>query len=389
MTVYVRELARSLAARGISTDVFTRANSDAWLVTEISPGVRVVSVEAGPREPVDKEDLPGYLDDFIAGIKAFAISQRAVYDVVHSHYWQSGLAGLRIASAWAAPLVHSHHTLALVKNDFLAPGDTPEPQSRVEGEERVISGADVLIASTDGEWEQLSCLYGAAHDRLKTIHPGVDHALFSPGDRRAARSSLGLEDEAVMLYVGRIQPLKGLDLAVLAFEELAAALERDALLIVVGGPSGAGGRAEFERLRGLISERGLEERVRFAGPQPHDILPLFYRAADVLAVCSHSESFGLSALEAQACGTPVIGTAVGGLSYVVADGSSGFLLDSRDPSVFAGRAKMLLTDESLHASFAHAAVARASMFSWDRMAESFHELYDCLVNERAPEFCTC
>lgn len=389
MTVYVRRLAMTLAERGISTDIFTRAASDVPAVSHVSPDVRVVSIEAGPRAHLDKDELSKHLDAFTQGMHRFATDRSLDYDIVHSHYWQSGIAGLELATVWDAPLVHSAHTLARVKNGYLAPGDSPEPQSRIDGEARVIAGADVLIASTDAEWQQLSCLYAAPHDRLKTIHPGVDHGLFTPGDRRVAKQELGLGDEAVMLFVGRIQPLKGLDLAIKALGEISKKLDRKVVLLVVGGPSGNKSDRELERLRSMADERGLGGQVSFVGPQTQDRLPVFYRAADFLAVCSHSESFGLSALEAQACGTPVIGTPVGGLSYVVVDGASGYLIDRRDEKVFADRALALLQDADLFDRFSETAVKRASAYSWEQTADAFRDLYVCLVNERAPEFCTC
>lgn len=385
MTIYVRRLASALARRGIATDIFTRATSDAPPVRMVSDCVRVISIEAGPRMPLPKEMLIGHVGTFVRGVDDFSARTRASYDIVHSHYWQSGLAALELASAWDVPLVHSAHTLARVKNDLLAPGDSPEPARRIEGELEVMAGADVLIASTDAEWQQLSCLYGAPHDRLKIIHPGVDHGMFAPGDRAAARARVGLGGEDVMLYVGRIQPLKGLELAI----EALARLPGDAVLLVAGGPSGASGERELERLKARAAALGLVDRVRFAGPQPHDALPDFYRAADVLVVCSHSESFGLSALEAQACGTPVVGTAVGGLSYVVADGASGYLLGSRDPDRFAQRVGAILSDEALRDRLSRGAVEAAAGFSWEHTASGYLELYDCLASERAPEVCTC
>jgi D-inositol-3-phosphate glycosyltransferase len=390
MTVYVRKVADACASAGLHTDIFTRATS--WgerPLTTISPGVRVVAIEAGPRRPVPKEDLTAHIDEFVSGILAFGVAHRARYDVVHSHYWQSGLAARALRAAWDVPWVHSQHTLARVKNRHLAPGDEPEPLTRLEGEERVTTTADVLIASTDDEWSQLACLYGVSHDRLKVVHPGVDHKLFSPGDRAAARAQLGLGGEAVLLYAGRIQPLKGLSLALRAVEQLAPGLDRGLALVVVGGASGRGGVGELGRLNSLASQLGIEDRVRFVGAQPHERLPTFYRAADVVVVCSYSESFGLAALEAHACGTPVVGTAVGGLSHIVRDGVSGFLVGSRDPTEFAARLKTLLSDEEVRRSFASAATASASEFSWDATANALAELYDCLVREEWPQACTC
>lgn len=389
MTVYVRRLAAALADRGVMTDVFTRATGSGLGPVELSPGVRVVPVPAGPPVHLPKERLHDHLGEFVAGIRAFATAHRLSYDLVHSHYWQSGLAGAELQAAWGVPLVHSHHTLGKVKNRFLAPGDRPEPELRLAGEGEIISSADVLIASTDQEMEQLACLYGAPHDRLKTLPPGVDHRVFRPLDKSASRAELGLGEEAVMLFVGRIQRLKGIDLAISALDQLVPALDREAVLLVVGGASGADGDREIERLRALARSYEIEDRVRFVGPQPHDRLPLYYSACDVVTVCSHSESFGFAALEAHACGAPVVGTPVGGLSHVVRDGVSGFLVDGRDPAIFAARLKTVLADHDLQDAFAREAVRSAAAFSWDRSAESFLELYECLVFGEAPEVCTC
>lgn len=389
MTIFVRELTEALAQRGVETDIFTRAVGDGPKITQLSRGVRAITVDAGPPEPIAKEELPIYLGEFVEGIQGFASTQELPYGLVHSHYWHSGLAGDRVAAAWGVPLVHSHHTLGLVKNRNLAPGDRAEPESRLRGERRVIDSADVLVASTEEEWGQLSCLYGAPHDRLKIVHPGVDHDLFSPGDRSDARTELGFGDEHVLLYVGRIQKLKGLELAIRAVEELVPVLNRPLRFVIVGGPSGVNGSGEVTRLRELVRALGLEDVVRFEGPQPHTRLPLYYRAAEALVVCSHSESFGLAALEAHACGTPIVATPVGGLGHIVADGKSGFLVETRDPAVFAGRLKTLLADDDLRDSFARAAVQAAERFSWENTAATMHELYECLVREKRPELCTC
>ncbi len=351
--------------------------------------MRVIPIPAGPLGPIPKEDQRRYIPEFVARIRAFAMSELHAYDVVHSHYWQSGVAAKELARAWDVPHIHSHHTLGKVKNGNLADGDFPEPQSRLDGEDDVIRQADVLIASTDDEWRQLTCLYLADHDKLKTIHPGVDRDLFHPGDRDAARASLGFAEEAVLLYVGRIQKLKGLDLALRAFNELDSAIERKVRFVIVGGVSGAGGEAELARLKELAHDLGIASKVRFEGPQPHEKLPTYYRAADAVLVCSHSESFGLAALEAHACGTPVVGTPVGGLSYIVADGESGFLSESRDPTEFAGRLKTLLSDADLCARFRARAVERAARFSWATTASEFHQLYECLVREGLTQPCTC
>ncbi len=388
MTIYVRELAEAMARQGVRTDMFTRASGDQPRITQLSPLVRAITIDAGPAS-LSKSELPAYIGEFSTGIIDFAAAEGTQYDAIHSHYWQSGLAAKALVERWDVPFVHSHHTLARVKNSHLAPGDVPESQERIEGEEEVIRSADVLVASTDDEWDHLACLYGASHDRLKTIHPGVDHSLFAPADRAVSRARLGLRDEVVVLYVGRIQRLKGIELAVRAVEQLVGAVEKDVVFMVVGGASGADGDDEVRRLNELVTELDLERNVRFMGPQRHDRLPAFYNASDALVVCSHSESFGLAALEAQACGTPVVGTPVGGLSYVVRNGESGFLEDTRDPTVFASRLKTLLGDEQLIRDFRAAAVRSAQVFSWKRSASEFIMLFDCLMTEHAPHLCTC
>lgn len=389
MTVYVRSVAEAMAAAGASTDIFTRATGGERAITQLSPGVRVIAVPAGPPRHLDKEELTEYVDDFSDGVRAFATAQRARYEVLHSHYWQSGLAARDLARAWDVPMVHSHHTLGKVKNRWLAPGDEPEPLSRLQGEVAVNAAADAVIASTDAEWQQLACLYGAPHDRLKTVYPGVNHSVFMPGDRLEARSRLGLTDEAVVLYVGRVQPLKGLELGLRAAEQLVSALDKQLVFLVVGGASGGRGAHELQRLVDLAESFGIGDAIRFVGARLHADLPVFYRAADAAVVCSHNESFGLAALEAHACGTPVVATAVGGLSHVVRDGRSGFLVDSRDPAIFAARLKTILSDPNVRDDFGRVAASSARRFSWTSTAELFVDLYECLLTEQFPEVCTC
>ena len=390
MTIFVNGLAEALARRGLRTDIFTRRDRESPRVVTMSEGVRVISIDAGPARTVDKQEQQAYLGDFVAGVRAFATATRTRYDLVHSHYWQSGLAAKRLSIHWDVPLVHSNHTFGKVKNRFLAPGEEPEGSRRLEGEAEVIAAADVLAVSTDDELHQLACLYGASHDRLKTVYPGVDHALFKPqGRREETRAALGLTQEATLLYVGRIQPLKGLELAIRSVEELSGAIERDVVLLVAGGESGPTGAGEVMRLERLAEDLGVRDRIRFLGPQPHRSLPGLYEASDVVVVCSHNESFGLAALEAHACGVPVVGTAVGGLSHIVGDGVTGYLVEERDPSIFSARLKTLLSDADLRSRFASAALDRSRSFDWDRSAAEFLDLYECLVTVGDPEACTC
>ncbi|MDQ4065362.1 MAG: glycosyltransferase, partial [Actinomycetota bacterium] len=303
MTVYVRAVARALAGRGVETDVFTRSIGSTLEIHEIGEGVRVVALPAGPPGHLEKDVLADHVDEFASAVANFVARAGIGYDVIHSHYWQSGIVSKTVAALWDVPWVHSQHTLAKVKDSFRAPGDVRESPRRIAGESEVIAATDVLIASTEEEAEHLGSLYGAPRAAIKTVYPGVDGNLFSPGDRAAARARLGLRtDAAVLLCVGRIQPLKGLDLAVGAVEQLVPALERPVELVIVGGASGPSGAAFAAALRERAAAGGIGQRVHFVGPHPHGATVDFYRSADAVLVCSYSESFGLSALEAQACG---------------------------------------------------------------------------------------
>lgn len=391
MTVYVRALSSALASRGISTDIFVRATSPEDRITFLDERVRVIPVDAGPRSDVPKEEIPVHIDEFVASVRAFVMVQRIAYDVVHAHYWQSGVAGAVLSAAWDAPFVYSPHTLARMKNASLAPGDLPEPEMRVNGEQAVIDAASMVIASSEPECAALACMYKVSHDQVKVLSPGVDHELFTPGDKASARERLGLpaEERAVLALVGRIQPLKGVDLAIRATAALRDRLATPPLLAIAGGASGANGSLELEKLRRLVDELSLGDDVVFLGPLPHHELPDVYRAADALLVCSHSESFGLTVLEAQACGCPVVGTDVGGSSYVVRQGRTGFILDERDPEAFAIALEKIITDAALAGSFAEAAAVGSRRFSWDATAVAYIELYECLLTARHPEICSC
>ncbi|MDQ4065002.1 MAG: glycosyltransferase [Actinomycetota bacterium] len=394
MTVYVRAVGRALAARGLETDVFTRSNSADAQIAQIGPGVSVIALPAGPPRAVDKDDLAEFVDDFASAVADFGERSGRGYDVVHSHYWQSGMVGRRLATRWDLPWVHSQHTLARVKDSFRPTGERAESPRRIAGEIEVISAADVLIASTEEEADHLTVLYGAPAGAVKTIYPGVDQTLFSPGDRARARvlvrAALGVDPEAALLVsIGRIQPLKGLELAIETLEQLTPALERPVELVIVGGASGPSGAEYTGALEKRAEAAGLRHRVHLVGPKPHEATVDFYRSADAVLVCSYSESFGLTALEAQACGIPVVGTDVGGLAHVVRDGSSGFLVSDRDPAVVAGFAKTLLSDQTLWSDFSRTARAAAWSFTWERTARELLELYECLIERRAPEACTC
>ncbi len=366
MNVFIVEVSKRLAARGIEVDVFTRAtSSDLAPVEELTPGVNVRHITAGPFEGLAKNDLPAQLCAFTSAVlRAEASQDPGHYDVIHSHYWLSGQVGWLARDRWGIPLIHSAHTLAKVKNALLAEGDVPEPRSRVIGEEQVVAEADRLIASTADEAAQLVQWYDADPAKVLTIPPGVDLDRFRPTE--GARARLGVPDDAlVLLFVGRIQPLKAPDLLLRAAAHLIAydpSLRSRMIVYVVGAPSGSG-LDEPTSLLALANTLGIADRVRFLAPMAPDDLADYYRAADVTVVPSHNESFGLVALEAQACGTPVVAARVGGLVTAVADGYSGLLVDGHRAPDYADAITKVLGDR---AAFSRAAVEHASRFSWDR-----------------------
>jgi D-inositol-3-phosphate glycosyltransferase len=373
MNVYVRSLAAALARAGVECDVYTRAEHRAQPpIVTVEPGFRVVHIEAGPRRPVPKHTLHELVDPFVdASLERML--QHAPVDVLHGNYWLSGAAAHRLKHLLGLPLIATFHTLARVKADA-GVDDDPEHRTRVEHE--VVACADLMLASTPDEREQLARLYDADAERIEIVPPGVDHLVFSPGDRAAARDRLGIDSARVLLFVGRIQPLKGVALAV---RSLAALDDPAATLVVVGGPSGRDGQEELARVRALAHELGVAERIRWVRPQPHERLADFYRAADVCIVPSRTESFGLVALEAAACGTPVVAAEVGGLRELVADHETGFLVDGRDAAEYASFAGKLLADGRLAAEMGRAAAARSRRYSWNMTAARLRRLYGDLV----------
>ena len=386
MNVYIVELARRLAALGTQVEVFTRATrSDLPPSVELADGVLVRHVIAGPFEGVDKAELPAQLCAFTSGVlRAEAVREPGYYDLVHSHYWLSGHVGWLAAERWQVPLVHSAHTLAKVKNLALAEGDLPEPKARVIGETQVVEAADRLVANTEDEAAALVDLYGADPARVATVAPGVDLEAFRPGDRRTARRRVGVPEDAVLLlFVGRIQPLKAPDVLVRAAARLLEddpALRRRLVVAVLGGPSGSG-TAEPEALARLAAQLGVEDVVRFAPPVPRHELADWYRAADVTVVPSYNESFGLVAVEAQACGTPVVASRVGGLTTAVSDTVSGVLVDGHDPADYAAALDALVRQPRLRARLSAGALAHARRFGWEHTATSVLDVYTEAVRE--------
>jgi D-inositol-3-phosphate glycosyltransferase len=381
MNVYVRELVGALAQAGVRSEVYVRRWApDLPEVVDVEPGFRVVHVDAGPPD-LAKEDLPEVVDQYTEAVRRH-LCRSGGPDAIHANYWLSGMAGHRLKHELSLPLVSTFHTLARVKADT---GD-PEPDRRVEAESQVIACSDAILANCAAEVTQLVELYGADPGRIEIVPPGVDHAFFSPGHRGGARAALGLGDEPVLLFVGRIQPLKGLTVAIEALAELSDA-HPDAVLVAVGGQSGPGGRSEMAAARALIAHHGLHDRVRFVPPQAHHVLSTYYRAADVCVVPSRSESFGLVALEAAACGIPVVAAAVGGLRTLVDDGVTGLLVDTRDPLDYASAVAEILDRPGLAEQMGAAAASEARGYTWSTTAARLRRLYADLT-ARTPVTCS-
>jgi D-inositol-3-phosphate glycosyltransferase len=388
LNVYVVEVSKRLAERGIEVEIFTRAVCrDTPPTVELVPGVLVRNVVAGPFEELDKNALPAQICPFTFGVlrteAAFAPGR---YDLLHAHYWLSGQVAAVAAERWGVPLVQSMHTLGKVKNLALAAGDCAEPTVRIRGEGEVVAAADRLVANTAEEARQLIELYAADPFRVETVSPGVDLSLFRPGSVVGVRRRLGLAPDALVLaFAGRIQPLKGPDVVLRAAAELLRRcpwLADRLVVVIVGGPSGSEVGAPG-RLAGLAASLGIAGSVRFEAPCPQPELADWYRAADVVLVPSHSESFGLVALEAQACGTPVVAAAVGGLRTSVRDGVSGVLVDGHDPVLWAQVLADLLSSPARLSRLSAGAREHAAAFSWPATAERLVGVYTGAMNEAA------
>ncbi|MCU1492599.1 MAG: mshA [Acidimicrobiaceae bacterium] len=382
MNVYVRQLSSALARAGVACDVFTRAASEhVPRSIEVEPGLVVHHVEAGPRRPVEKASLHLVVDEFAANVEQRIAEMELLgappVDAVHANYWLSGVAGHTLKHRLGLPLVSTFHTLDRVKAEAVPEEiDATDPGRRARAEAEIIGCSDIVLASCSVEVDQLVGLYGADRSRVEVIAPGVDHAFFSPGDRSQARRALRLTAEGpLLLFVGRIQPLKGAEVAVGCLAALDALGISGSRLVVVGGPSGPHGTSEVESLVALVDRLGLADRVRFVPPQSHELLSTYYRSADLCLVPSRSESFGLVALEAAACGIPVVASAVGGLTTLVEDAKTGYLVERGNAHSFADRVAALWTRPERAKEMGAAAAERARGYTWSLAAGRLRRLY--------------
>ena len=373
MNVYVRELSRALGESGIPVDIFTREHEDGGGIGEITPGVRVIHLPGGPRA-AEVGELYVHLPRFLRELQAFREREGISYDIVHSHYWLSAWLGQRLSRSLGIPHVVTFHTLGLIKMQSRA-GET-EPPERLASEREAMLTAGRIIAFSGHERDAMTRLYGADPARVTLAPCGVDLTKFRPLNQQEARKRLGLNGEKVLLYVGRVEPLKGLDLLVETAAQMEAGEENVRMIVVGGGP----GEPETVRVRRLAEERRVDGLIDFVGRVPHDDLPLYYNAADVCVVPSYYESFGLVALESMACGTPVVATRVGGLPTIVHHGHTGYLKPWRCPEAFANSVEMIISSSGLQESMGAAARRRAELMGWSNVASLISGEYRALTD---------
>jgi D-inositol-3-phosphate glycosyltransferase len=376
MNVYLYELGCAMAEHGVDVVVFTRrADDNTRDVVDVVPGFRVVHIDAGPPVAMPIADLPAIVGTFAESTIAWIESNGEPFDIIHSHYWLSGWAGVLLKERLDLPLANSFHTLGRIKDLNRRADDPPGSVMRTLTEEEVIARSDCVVASTPYEFDDLMVHYAADPTRLCTSPPGIRHELFHPGNKGEARRWTGLNGHPIVLFVGRIQPLKGVDVAIEALS-LTDETAEPAHLVVIGGPSGTEGGAEQQRLAQLTEARGISDRVHFIPPVSRQQLATFYQAADAVIMPSRSETFGLVAAEAQACGVPVIAADVGGLAYVIEDGTSGILIQGHNPADYAAAIDQVLRDRGLATKLSQGAVEHAERFSWDATVSRLLELYE-------------
>jgi D-inositol-3-phosphate glycosyltransferase len=390
MNVYVRDLTRQLGRMGLRVDVFTRSQDEhvPHVLHDLGYGNRVVHVPAGPEIPLPKKQLAGYILQFVEGIQRFSSEKEIRYDLIHSHYWMSGLAADALKADWASPIVHMFHTLGEMKNRVARSEAEKEGAYRLDGERRVLARADRIVAATLAERAQLEWLYKADARKIIVIPPGVDTSRFYPIPIDEAKQFVGVPPEkCLLLYVGRIEPLKGVETliyAVALLRKRAACPKQSVYLSIIGGEPDTSPEAmdaEMARLRMLCSQLGMDDVVVFLGKRSQDTLPYYYSAAQVVVVPSHYESFGLVALEAMACGTPVIASQVGGLAFLVQDGVTGYHVPDDDPEALCEKLASLLGDETLRRSLGRNAAEYAQNYAWEKIAKQIVGLYEELVGD--------
>jgi len=389
MNVYVRDLTRELGRLGIHVDVFTRSQDEhvPHVLHDLGYGNRVVHVPAGPEIPLAKRELTDYIPQFVNGIKAFAAEKGIHYDIIHSHYWMSGLAAESLSDAWGGtPIVHMFHTLGEMKNRIAQSDEERESPERIAGEKRVLARVDRIVTATLAERTQLRFLYKADDRKLITIPPGVDTSHFYPIPPDEAKMAIGIKpDVRMILFVGRIEPLKGLDTLIRAMSCLKLNHpDHPVHLAIIGGEPDASPQqmsAEMARLQKLCDELALDQTVIFLGKRGQDTLPYYYSAAEMLVMPSHYESFGMVALEAMACGTPVIASEVGGLGFLVQNGETGYTIPNGEPGVLNDKLSILLDDANLRDAMGKRATEYAQSYTWDKIAAQIVGVYQALLNK--------
>ena len=378
LNVYVREVCTAFSDRGIATDVFTSCQSpEDPAIESLAPLSQVIYLPAG--NGLDKYSLVNEVPEFASRVGAFAATEGIRYDLLFSHYWLSGEVACLLRPQLAARWAHVAHTLGLVKNRRLASGARPEPALRIRIEGEIAQQADLQLASTADEADELISSYGADPDHVYVVPPGVDLATFRPLDRKEARRKIGYADGPLILFVGRLERLKGVEIAIRALALLKDRAHPDLRLVVVGEDSHDGDESEKERLKAIASVLGVRDRVDFLGSVAHHELPYFYSAADVCVMPSYSESFGLVGLEAQACGCPVVASGVPGLRSVIRDEVSGYLIDGNDPAAYAERIGRLLASPELAQQMGRRGSLLAQRFSWTRTADRLEVLFDAVI----------
>ena len=392
MNVYVRELTRELGREGVGVDVFTRSQDDhvPHVLHNLGFGNRVVHIRAGPESPVGLRGLEAHIPAFVEGIRSFAAAKGERYDLVHSHYWMSGIAALTLRDVWGTPFVQTFHTLGEMKNRVARSQDERASPERLAVETRLLREADQIVASTQAELAQFQWLYHADPQRVVVIPPGVDTSRFYPIPPDEAKEFIGMDcRDNMILFVGRIQPLKGVDtlLQAMAILKREGTLERRPMCVAIigGDPEAEPERmtAEMLRLQNLRIELGLGDMVAFLGKRDQDTLQYYYSAADMVVVPSHYESFGMVALEAMACGAPVVASETGGLAFLVKDGETGFHVPTADAAALAHRLRLLAEDDALRQRLGRQAAAYARTYAWQEIAPRIVHVYESMLEKVA------